>query len=207
MTISVNYDSAAGAVPVTDYLSLWTLEFHNAASGTTSTGSFNTGPRDFSGSQYGVIGGTGSDMAFIAESNATKGLHYVYDRFLPASDNMNHYLWGQLDNIQMGEVLTGGAGSAYNVTDYKVSFNGLDLTSLEGAGRVGNAVQDVIYGLMQGNTTALEAVLNNLLDDYGLSTASTFDQLAAAGLAHSTPTADVALIGVQDVPQDFALAA
>lgn len=209
MTISVNYDSAAGSTTIANYLSGWSLGFNTAGHGTGNTGGFNTGARNMSGEQYATHGANGSEYAYIAESDATNGLHYVYDRTLPASDNMNHYLWGQLDNVQLGEVLTGGAGSEFALSDYKVSFNGLDLESLVGAGRAGNAVQDVIYGLMQGNTTALEAVLNNLLDDYGLSTADTFDHVASTLASHaaSVATADVALVGVQDVPQDFALAA
>ncbi|MGR2710257.1 heme-binding protein [Pseudomonas sp. IB20] len=207
MTISVNYDSAAGSTSLADYLGVWSLGFNTAGHGTGNTGGFNTGAREMNGEQYATHGANGSEYAYIAESDATNGLHYVYDRTLPAGDNMNHYLWGQLDNVQLGEGLTGGAGSEFNLSDYKVSFNGLDLESLVGAGRVGNEVQSVIYGLMQGNTTALESVLNNLLDDFGLSTASTFDQLAAAGLGHATPSADVALVGVQDVAQDWAFAA
>ena len=122
---------------------------------------------------------------------------------------MNHYLWGELDSVSLGEVLTGGSGSAFGLGDYTVSFNGLDLSAASDAGRAGNAVQDVIYGLMKGDVSGLEGVLNNLLSGFGLSTDSTFDQLAAAGLAHADAplAADISLIGVLDVAQDWALAA
>jgi len=61
--------------------------------------------------------------------------------------------------------------------------------------------------------TALASAIDSLLKDIdpSLSINSTFDQLAAAGVAHvdsaAVAASDVALVGVQDVPQDFALAA
>ena len=60
---------------------------------------------------------------------------------------------------------------------------------------------------------ALAEAIDSLLKDIdpSLSVNSTFDQLAAAGVAHadsaSFAASDVALVGVQDVPQEFALAA
>ena len=205
MTISVNYESALGSISLSDYLTDWAVGFATAGHGTGNTGGFSNGT--FSGDQYSTHGAQGSEYAFIADSNTSNGLHYVFNPTLPASDNQNHYLWGNLDNVELGTGLSGGSGSDFDLSGYKAAFNGLDLSAAEGAGRVGNEVQSVIYGLMQGNTAALESVLNNLLDDFGLSTASTFDQLAAAGLGHATPSADVALVGVQDVAQDWALAA
>ncbi|NVZ21135.1 heme acquisition protein HasA [Pseudomonas costantinii] len=205
MTISVNYESALGSISLSDYLTDWALGFKTAGHGTGNTGGFSNGT--FSGDQYSTHGANGSEYAFIADSNTSNGLHYVFNPTLPASDNQNHYLWGNLDNVELGQGLSGGSGSDFALDGYKVAFNGLDLTAAEGAGRAGNAVQDVIFNLMKGNVAGLETVLNNLLDDFGLSTASTFDQLAAAGLGHATPSADVALVGVQDVAQDWALAA
>ncbi|NBF03184.1 heme-binding protein [Pseudomonas sp. Fl5BN2] len=207
MTISVSYDSLAGSVSINDYLTDWALGFKTAGHGTSNTGGFSNG--SLSGDQYATHGAKGSDYAFIADSDTSNGLHYVFDPKQPASSNLNHYLWGELDNVQLGQELGGGSGSDFTLDTYKVAFNGLDLSSAEGAGRVGNAVQEVIYGLMQGNTAALTSVLNDLLDDYGLSTASTFDQLAAAGIGHAVDSfaTDVALVGVQDVAQDWALAA
>lgn len=207
MTISVSYESYLGTTSLSDYLSDWALGFATAGHGTGNTGGFSNGT--FSGDQYSTHGANNSDYAFIADSNTSNGLHYVFNPLLPASSNQNHYLWGNLDNVELGTGLTGGNGSDFDLSAYKVAFNGLDLFAAEGAGRTGNEVQSVIYGLMQGNTTALEAVLNNLLDDYGLSTADTFDHVASTLASHaaSVATADVALVGVQDVPQDFALAA
>jgi len=206
MTISVSYDSGLGSLSVSDYLSSWAVGFNTAGHGTSNTGGFSNGT--LSGDQYSTHGANNSEYAFIADSDTSNGLHYVFNPSLPASSNLNHYLWGDLDNVQLGTGLGGGNGSDFSLSDFKVAFNGLDLSAAEGAGRAGNDVQSVIYGLMQGNTAALETVLNNLLDDFGLSTASTFDEVSAGLAAHtSAVSTDVALVGVQDVAQDWALAA
>lgn len=207
MTISVSYESYLGTTSLSDYLTDWAIGFATAGHGTGNTGGFSNGT--FSGDQYSTHGANNSDYAFIADSNTSNGLHYVFNPALPASSNLNHYLWGNLDNVELGTGLTGGAGSDFDLSAYKVAFNGLDLFAAEGAGRTGNEVQSVIYGLMQGNTSALETVLNDLLDDFGLSTASTFDEVSAGLAAHAATaaTTDVALVGVQDATQDWALAA
>ncbi|CRM12109.1 MULTISPECIES: heme acquisition protein HasA [Pseudomonas] len=207
MTISVSYESYLGTTSLSDYLTDWAIGFATAGHGTGNTGGFSNGT--FSGDQYSTHGANNSDYAFIADSNTSNGLHYVFNPALPASSNLNHYLWGNLDNVELGTGLTGGAGSDFDLSAYKVAFNGLDLFAAEGAGRTGNEVQSVIYGLMQGNTSALETVLNDLLDDFGLSTASTFDEVSAGLAAHAATaaTTDVALVGVQDAAQDWALAA
>ncbi len=206
MTISVSYEAALGAYSVSDYLTDWALGFNTAGHGSSNTGGFSNG--SLSGDQYSTHGANNSDYAFIADSNTSNGLHYVFNPALPASHNENHYLWGNLDNVQLGTGLGGGNGSDFTLDAFKVAFNGLDLSAAQGAGRVGNDVQNVIYSLMQGNTSALETVLNNLLDDFGLSTANTFDEISAGLAAHATATTtDVAPVGVQDVAQDWALAA
>jgi len=206
MTISVSYEAALGAYSVSDYLTDWALGFNTAGHGSSNTGGFSNG--SLSGDQYSTHGANNSDYAFIADSNTSNGLHYVFNPALPASHNENHYLWGNLDNVQLGTGLGGGNGSDFTLDAFKVAFNGLDLSAAQGAGRLGNDVQNVIYSLMQGNTSALETVLNNLLDDFGLSTANTFDEISAGLAAHATATTtDVALVGVQDVAQDWALAA
>lgn len=208
MTISVSYESYLGTTSLSDYLSDWALGFATAGHGTGgNNGGFSNGT--FSGDQYSAHGANNSEYAFIADSDTSNGLHYVFNPTLPASSNLNHYLWGELDNVELGTGLTGGSGSDFDLSAYKVAFNGLDLFAAEGAGRTGNEVQSVIYGLIQGNTGALESVLNDLLDDFGLSTASTFDEVSAGLAAHAAAaaTTDVALVGVQDVAQDWALAA
>ena len=209
MAISITYNSAFGDISIQDVLSVWSTGFKTAGHGTGNTGGFNTGTGQYDGEQYATHGTNGSDYAFIAESNASNGLHYVYNPDIPGSSNQNHFLWGQLDNVKLGEVLTGGSGSPFGFDNYTVSFNGLDLSAASDAGRAGNAVQDVIYGLMRGNVAGLEGVLNTLLSEFNLNTDSTFDQLAAAGLAHADTAfaADIGLVGVQDAAQDWALAA
>ena len=77
----------------------------------------------------------------------------------------------------------------------------------QGAGRAGNEVQGVIYGLMQGNTSALEGVLDNLLAGYGVSTNNTFAEIGAALAAGPAHAAAAEAVGVQALPEDLALAA
>jgi len=209
MTVSITYSSAFGDISIKDVLSVWSTGFKTAGHGTGNTGGFNTGDGKYDGEQYATSGANNSEYAYIAGSDTDNGLHYVYNPLVSPGDNMNHYLWGELDSVQLGTGLTGGKGSDFALQDYFVSFNGLDLSAASDAGRAGNAVQDVIYGLMRGNVAGLEGVLNTLLSEFNLSTDSTFDQLAAAGLAHADTAfaADIGLVGVQDVAQDWALAA
>ena len=205
MTLSVTYDAAFSSSSIDDYLAFWTSGFVTAGHGQSNTGGFSNG--SLSGDQYATHGSQGSDYAFIADSNTANGLHYVFDRGLPAGDNLNHYLWGELDNVSLGQVLGGGSGSDFTLSNYVVSFNGLDLDAVLGAGRVGNEVQSVIYGLMQGNTSALEGVLDNLLAGYGVSTDDSFDVVSAALAAGPLSMASADVVGVQALAEDFALAA
>ena len=142
---------------VSDYLSAWALGFNTAGHGTSNTGGFSNGT--LAGDQYATHGANSSDYAFIADSDTSNGLHYVFNPLLPASSNQNHFLWGELDNVQLGTGLGGGSGSDFSLSDFKVAFNGLDLSAAVGCRPRGNEVQSVIYGLMQGNTSALETVL------------------------------------------------
>ncbi|MDD1014479.1 heme acquisition protein HasA [Pseudomonas rubra] len=205
MTLSVTYDAAFSSSSIDDYLAFWTAGFATAGHGESNTGGFSNGR--LSGDQYATHGGQGSDYAFIADSNTSNGLHYVFDRGLPAGDNLNHYLWGELDNVSLGQVLGGGGGSDFTLNNYVVNFNGLDLDSVLGAGRAGNEVQSVIYGLMQGNTSALEGVLDNLLAGYGVSTDDSFDVVSAALAGGPLSVASADVVGVQALAEDFALAA
>ena len=209
MTVSITYNSAFGAISVQDALSVWSAGFNTADHGTSNTGGFNTGGRAMMGEQYATQGASGSSYAFIAGSDTDNGLNYVFSPRVPSGDNMNHYLWGELDNVTLGTGLSGGRGSDFGLNDYIASFNGLDLSAASNAGRANNEVQDVVYGLMKGDVSGLEGVLNNLLGEFGLSTDSTFDELAAAGLAqtYAPEAADIGLVGIQDAAQDWAMAA
>ena len=181
MSISVSYKADLGTTKISDYLQSWEAGFSTAGHGKGSSGAFNTAgifPAT-KGEQYGTTG-KDSDYAMIAESNTPGGLNYVFKLLGAESPNMNHYLWGSLDNVQLGQDLNGGKGTNFTLSEENVTFNGLNLSAPEGAGREGNPVQEVVYGLMKGNTDPLEATLNKLLAEYNLSTAATFDQVAAA---------------------------
>ena len=206
MSISISYSTTYATNTVAEYLSDWSAYFGdlNHREGSvkegSNTGGFNPGP--FDGTQYGVSS-TVSNAAVVANGD----LHYTL--FNPPS----HTLWGSIDSLDLGTVLTGGAaGGSYALGEQEVSFANLGLSSLQSEGRDGQ-VHKIVYGLMSGDSSALASAIDSLLKDIdpNLSINSTFDQLAAAGVAHvdsaSVAASDVALVGVQDVPQDFALAA
>ena len=205
MSLSVSYDAAYASYTVDDYLATWAAGFATAGHGYSNTGGFNKG--GFNGEQYATHGANGSDYAFVASSDTTNGLHYVFNPGQPASSNMNHYLWGEVDSVSLGYKLGGGNGSNFTLAEEVVTFNGLDLEAALGAGRAGNEVQSVIYGLMQGNTSALEGVLDNLLAGYGVSTGDTFDANSAALAGGPLNVASADVVGVQALAEDFALAA
>ncbi|QXH46253.1 heme acquisition protein HasA [Pseudomonas xanthosomatis] len=206
MTLSVTYSATFANATVDSYLAFWSNGFKTADHGEGNTGGFSNGT--FDGDQYATRGAS-SSYAFIADSDTSNGLHYVFNPTLPASSTQNHYLWGELDNVSLGQTLGGGSGSDYTLSNFVVTFGGLDLSSALGDGRVAGAndVHDVIYGLMQGNTSALESVLDNLLADYGVSTDNTFADISAALAAGPVSTVSADAVGVQALPEDLALAA
>lgn len=181
MSVSVSYKTELGSVKISDYLQTWETGFVTAGHGAGATGGFNTAGilPPTTGEQYATPSKV-SNYAMIAESETSGGLNYVFKLLGGSSSNMNHYLWGTLDNVELGQKLTGGKGTNFSLAENNVSFNGLDLSAPEGAGRAGNPVHEVVYGLMKGNADPLEATLNKLLSEYNLSTAATFDQVAAA---------------------------
>jgi len=205
MSVSVTYSASFANITVDQYFTLWSTGFKTADHNASNTGGFNNG--SFDGDQYAIRGTNGSNYAVIAESETANGLHYVFNPALPASNNLNHYLWGELDSVQLGNGLQGGGGSDYSLSAFAVSFEGLDLSAAQGAGRVGNDVHNVIYSLMQGNTDALESVLDNLLADYGVSTDSTFAAISSALAAGPSSALAAEAVGVQALPEDLALAA
>lgn len=203
MSISISYSATYGGVSVANYLTDWSAYFGdvNHRPGQvvdgTNTGGFNPGP--FDGTQY-ALKSTNSDAAFVADGE----LHYTL--FSAPS----HTVWGSLDTLSLGDTLAGGTtANPYTLVSQEVSFTNLGLESLKTEGREGD-VHKVIYGLMSGDSSALAGEIDALLKaiDPSLSVNSTFDDLAAAGIAHANPAAaDVGLVGVQDVSQDWALAA
>lgn len=200
MSLSVSYDAVFANYTVDQYLSEWATGFVTAGHGNSNTGGFNNG--GFNGSEYATHGASGSDYAFIAGSDTANGLHYVFNQGQPANSNLNHYLYGELDSVSLGYELGGGSGTDFTLAQEVVTFDGLDLSSLLGAGRTGNEVHQVIYGLMQGNTSALEGALDSLLATYQVSTDNTFAQITAAINAASATA-----VGVQTQVDDLALAA
>lgn len=179
MSISISYSTTYAASTVAEYLSDWSAYFGdlNHREGSvkegSNTGGFNPGP--FDGTQYGVSS-TVSNAAVVANGD----LHYTL--FNPPS----HTLWGSIDSLDLGTVLTGGAaGGSYALGEQEVSFANLGLSSLQSEGRDGQ-VHKIVYGLMSGDSSVLASAIDSLLKDIdpNLSINSTFDQLAAAGVAH-----------------------
>ncbi|MEE1922573.1 heme acquisition protein HasA [Pseudomonas sp. 148P] len=205
MSLTVTYDLSLASTSIDTYLSDWATGFFTAGHGYSNTGGFNTGT--FSGSQYATHGANGSDYAFIAGSDTANGLNYVFNPALPASSNLNHYLWGSLDEVSLGYQLDGGSGSNYTLDSEVVTFSGLDLEAALGAGRTGNEVHQVIYGLMQGDTSALAAVINQLLEGYEVTTADSFAAVAAALANGPVNAVSAEAVGVQSQVDDLALAA
>ncbi|MGP2763450.1 heme acquisition protein HasA [Serratia marcescens] len=181
MAFSVNYDSSFGGYSIHDYLGQWASTFGdiNHTNGNVVEGSNSGGfyGGSLSGSQYAVTSTANNITSFVAGGNLTYTLFNA-----PA-----HTLYGQLDSLSFGDGLNGGGSTPYNIQVPDVSFGGLNLSSLQAQGHDG-VVHQVVYGLMSGDTGALETALNGILDDYGLSVNSTFDQVAAAtavGVQHA----------------------
>ena len=205
MSISISYSTTYSGWTVADYLADWSAYFGdvNHRPGQvvdgSNTGGFNPGP--FDGSQY-ALKSTASDAAFIAGGDLP--LH-------PVQQPQPHPV-GQAGQHRPRRHPTGGASSGgYALDSQEVSFSNLGLDSPIAQGRDGT-VHKVVYGLMSGDSSALQGQIDALLKavDPSLSINSTFDQLAAAGVAHATPAAaaaEIGVVGVQELPHDLALAA
>lgn len=200
MSISITYSTTYSGWTISDYLADWTGYFGDAnhrvgeVEDGVNTGGFYPGALD--GTQYSLTS-PNSDAGFIAEGN----LEYTL------FDEPAHTLWGELDSVSLGtDLVTTGSGFDFAPGGWEVTFSGLDLSSTRGEGHSG-IVHQVVYGLMSGNATALEGVLNDLLDDYGVSTADTFDVVAVALTSGPLSTGSAELIGVPELADDLALAA
>lgn len=200
MSLSISYSATYASWTITDYLADWAGYFGDAnhRPGQVQDG-VNTGgfyPGALSGTEYALTS-PNSDAGFVAEGNLSYSLFSS-----PA-----HTLYGNLDSVSLGSDLTKTAsGFEFGAGKEEASFSGLGLSSLLSEGHAG-AVHQVVYGLMGGNTSALESVLNDLLDDYGVSTASTFDAVAAALAAGPLSVAPAEAVGLQPPLDDLALAA
>jgi heme acquisition protein HasA len=178
MAFSVNYDSYFGSYSIHDYLTEWSATFGDVNHTNGNVDSSNTGGfygGSLSGSQYAITSTANNITSFVAEGNLT------YTLFADPA----HTLYGTVDSLSFGDGLQGGSSSPYNIQALDVSFSGLDLSSAQAEGHDG-VVHEVVYGLMSGDTSALETALNGILDQYNLSIDSTFDQIAAATGASAT---------------------
>lgn len=200
MSLSITYDSVEyGNWKISDYLADWAGYFGDANHriGEVEDG-VNTGgfyPGSLSGTQYALTS-PNSDAGFIA------GGSLAYSLFAPPA----HTVYGTLDSISLGtDVAKNASGFYFAPGDQEVSFNGLGLSSLLSEGHSG-VVHEVIYGLMSGDATALDGVLDGILAAYGVDTDDTFDVVAAALAAGPLSVAPAEAVGVQAV-EDYALAA
>lgn len=199
MSLSITYDTTYASWTISDYLADWAGYFGDADHrvGEVENG-VNTGgfyPGSLSGTQY-ALSSPNSDAGFIAGGSLTYSLFSA-----PA-----HTVYGNLDSISLGtDVASGGSGFYFAPGDQEVSFNGLGLSSLLSEGHSG-VVHEVIYGLMSGDATALDTVLDGILAAYGVDTDDTFDVVAAALAAGPLSVTPAEAVGVQAV-EDYALAA
>lgn len=188
MSLSISYSATYASNSISSYLSAWELTFadNNHTSGNVNEDS-NTGgfyPGYLSGTQY-AISGYESTGAFVAEGTLSYNI-------------TTHVLSGDLDNVNLGGYLYKDA-SGYHLFDEQATFDGLGLS--------GTDVHNTIYALMSGNTGELEAQLNDILDDYGVSTDDSFDVVAAALAAGPLSTGSAETVGVPELADDLALAA
>lgn len=204
MSLSITFEPELGSYTVNEYLSEWSGYFDIGGHGYSNNGAFGLG--GYSGNQYAVEGSLGSMYAFIASSETPNGLHLEPAIFMNPEHNLNNYFWGSLDGIALGEAINGDLSGHYSMVTQWVSFNGLDLDAAFGAGRAGNPVHETLFGLARGDTSVLSGVLDNLLADYGVSTDSTFDDIAIALANGPASVASAETVGVQVLAID-ALAA
>ena len=200
MSLSISYSTTYASWTVSDYLADWAGYFGDADHRTGSVeDGVNTGgfyPGSLSGTQYALTSPS-SDAGFVAEGNL------AYSLFSSPA----HTLYGNVDEISLGaKVIETSTGFDFTPGYEEVSFDGLGLSSALSQGHAG-IVHQVVYGLMVGNTSALEGVLNDLLDDYGVSTDDTFDVVAAALAAGPLSTGSAETVGVPELVDDLVLAA
>ncbi|WP_286784477.1 MULTISPECIES: heme acquisition protein HasA [Pseudomonas] len=203
MSLSITYTTTYASWTVSDYLADWAGYFGDAnhrigeVEDGVNTGGFYPGSLD--GTQYSLTS-PNSDAGFIAEGDLT------YTLF----NSPAHTLWGELDSVSLGtDLVETGSGFDFAPGGWEVTFSGLGLSTDVADLTTTNQgiVHEVIYGLMSGDATALEGVLNGLLDDYGVSTADTFDVVAAALAAGPLGVESAETVGVQAYADDLALAA
>lgn len=202
MSFSVNYNTEYANTSVADYLADWSAFFGDinhrpghVIEGVNSGGFF---PDRLEGNQYAVSSVLHQSPAAVI---AGGDLHYTL------FSDPAHTFYGTIDSLQFGGYLSKGSGG-YTLDEVDVRFDGLGdyLTAKQSEGHDG-MVHQVMYGLMSGDTTALTQVLDTILAEHGLSTANTFDEVAAAFNTPQHAVADATPVGVTDVVDDYAIAA
>ncbi|GEM_PF-266926 len=210
MSFSVNYDAIFADTSVAQYLADWSAYFgdinhrpgHVIESDVMDNPNANSGGfngKFLSGTEY-AVGSTHTPAAVIAEGDLAYTLFST-----PA-----HTFYGTINSLHFGNSLSKDFVSGnYSIEDTHVSFEGLGdyLHSAKTDGHVG-IVHQAMYGLMSGDATVLTDALDHILADYGVSTANTFDEVAAAiSNAPQHAVADATPVGVTDVVDDYAIAA
>ncbi|TBU74283.1 hypothetical protein DNK06_19125 [Pseudomonas daroniae] len=213
MSVEISYtsslystlQSAGYATTLQGYLDYYeytfSLEDHSTSGGFNST-SFTP---DFQmyGSQYAnETEATGYTSAFIAEAATDENLYYTF------FTEPTHTLYGELDSLSFGSDLSNvsnqwGLGTSFlDILGLSEIINdGLDANGDVIAGNTtydsGNDVHDIVWGLLNGETDALAAVLG----DY-------FDLTASLDASGGTLTGSASLVGVAEFTEsDLALAA
>jgi serralysin len=178
--MALNINVSGAGVDFAAYLADFNSNF--APSG---WGYFSDNPTDFSGDEFAVSDSSdvtlpiADGQAAVFDSGAAGSLNY---------DFATHVLAGTLDAIEFGTGLSYSSGSDDFTTTPDVSISGFGLS---GSGS-GNAVHNLVYDTMQGNTAVLNTHLAaNAINFTGGSGADTFsgygfnDTIAGGGGADS----------------------
>lgn len=205
MSILISYNSEAGASSIIGYLQNWKVEFERSPGAGVRVGDFSGRDTPLSGSQY-AVGGRTSDYGFIAGSDSNNGLKAVTNWSLDHGSTFRSYFWGKLDSITLGQHLSGR--EQFSMNEDVVAFRGLGLSATKEEGNP-NAVHNIISSLAAGDIDPLRHLLDQMLSSHNLSTAATFDQVAAAmpSIATASPVASIALAGADHAGWDWAFAA
>ncbi|MFJ4141947.1 heme acquisition protein HasA [Pseudomonas sp. NPDC089734] len=213
MSVEISYtsslyttlQSAGYATTLQGYLDYYEYTFSvedHASSGGFNSTSFTP---DFQmyGTQYAnETEATGYTSAFVAEASAGENLYYS---FFTAP---THTLYGELDSLSFGSDLS-NVSSQWSLGSTLLDITGLSEIINNGQNADGtviagnstytsdNDVHNIVWGLLNGETDALAAVL----DDY-------FDLNASLDASGGTLTASSSLVGVAEASEsDLALAA
>ena len=203
MTLSIKYTSEIGAKPIAEYLQEWKDGYVTSSGWGVVNGGFSGRETPLVGDQYAIVSRI-TEFAIIAESATPNGLKGEVNYYLAPGSTYRDFFWGELDVVKLGQGLEGR--SNYLLNENVVSFGGLDVKAerVEGGG---NPVDNLINSLAAGKIDLLDNILNKMLNSLNLSTASTFDQVAAAAPSVAIPSTPLALAGGGSSEWDWAFAA